>query len=101
MTHVAVRGPERSLQMLLRPLMEVDRALQTAYRIKYDLDDLEDSLEDLPLPHQAWNIATSRRLMSTLVAALEMEKLQCLLRLREELQQHRNVHGRIPAIGLR
>ena len=98
---IVERGPERSLQMVLRPFLEVDRALQSAYQIKYDIDDLEDVLEDLPMQHQAMNVAALKRLMSTVVAALEMEKLQCLLRLRQDLLWHRNVHGRIPAIGLR
>ena len=98
---LAVRGPERSLQSILRPLMEIDRVLQCAYKIRDDLDDLEDSLEDLTYQPHAWNVSTNRRLMCSLIASLENEKLLCLLRLREELHQHRTVHGRIPAIGLR
>ena len=101
MVMLAVRGPERSLQSILRPLIDIDRVLQCAYKIKYDIDDLEDSLEDLPMQNQAFNVSASRHIISTLIAALEVEKLQCLLRLRDELQQHRNVYGRIPAIGLR
>ena len=68
---IVERGPERSLQMVLRPLLEVDRALQSAYQIKYDIEDLEDALEDLPMQHQAMNVSALKRLMSTVVAALE------------------------------
>ena len=53
---IVERGPERSLQMVLRPLLDVDRALQSAYQIKYDIEDLEDALEDLPMQHQALNV---------------------------------------------
>ena len=81
--------------------MEIDRVLQCAYKIRDDIDDLEDSLEDLPVQQHAWNVSTNRRLMCSLIAALEIEKLQCLLRLRDDLQRHRTVFGRVPAIGLR
>ena len=95
------RGPERSLQLILRPLLATERTLQAAQKLQEDLIELEDSLEDLPLTIALHNMSNVRRTLDAIVFSLELERLQCFLRLRHELHQHRIAYGRIPAIELR
>ena len=94
-----LRGPERSPQRVLQSLITIDKTLQIAYRISEQLVDLEDSMENMPLTIMLQNVANTR--MSSVIASLELEKFQCLLRLRHEFHMHRSIYGRMPAIGLR
>ena len=96
-----LRGPERSLQNLLRPLLATERSLQSAQKLREELTELEDSLEDLPLTIALHNMNNIRRTLDSVIFAIELEKLQCLLRLRHELHQHRMAFGRTPTIELR
>ena len=95
------REPERSLQRVLQPFLAADRALQLAQKLKYDVVELEDALEDLPLAIMTHNLENTKRILDAVIFSLELEKLQTLLRLRHELHLHRLTFGRIPAVGLR
>ena len=95
------REHERSCQHLLQPLVAADRALQVARRIREDIIELEDALEDLPLTISVQNLVVTRRALDGVVFSLELEYLQRMLRLRHEIHNHRLVFGRLPAIGLR
>ena len=93
--------PENSLQRVIQPLLLADRALQMAEKIKYDLVELEEMMEDLPLTLMTHNLENTRKILDAIIFALELEKLQTLLRLRHELHVHRQAFGRMPAVGLR
>ena len=93
--------PESSLQHVVQPLLLADRALQMAEKIKYDLVELEETMESLPLTMTTHSLENTRKVLDAIIFDLELEKLQTLLKLRHELHVHRQAFGRMPAVGLR
>lgn len=85
-----------SIQDHLAPLFAVDRALQDLYRLLYDAQEVEETIQDLNVPGLPPHLYRVTEHVRRLILATEIHKRRLILQLQRNLHQHWMEHQAPP-----
>ena len=92
--------PDPTLHALLSPLLYLDRELQHALYLENSLRELEDQLDDAPVPHCLPLLQICIQSIQTMVREMRIYRLLLLFRLQRALTLSGHQFGRAPLIDL-
>ena len=89
-----------SIQVYLAPLLQIDRVIQDLQEVKYELQDLEETLADLNLPGVTPPMLALSMPIQRLLTAAKLHRLCIIVQLQRNLRQHWRVHFCPPLLDL-